>query len=204
MTRDDVLCYLDKGRKTENEDPLHKWIGSYNTKLMTLSRFFKWIYYSDIDDPKRRSELSALERKPDCIMGINQLKRKEISHLKPSDLWSQEDDLLFLKLRTICAKLRDHSRITTVREKPICFRWLGNNEGDSSSKNYHPSDLNDLCDQNTLQKNIFAADASQATATTNLNNILYSKQVIMKHNMYYNNNHTNEDSRNQKTFLIKR
>jgi hypothetical protein len=37
MTRDDVLCYLDKCRKTENEDPLHKWIGSYNTKLVILS-----------------------------------------------------------------------------------------------------------------------------------------------------------------------
>jgi len=33
MTRDDVLSYLDRCRKLENEDPLHKWIGSYNTKL---------------------------------------------------------------------------------------------------------------------------------------------------------------------------
>ena len=24
MTRDDILCYLDKSRKPENEDPLHK------------------------------------------------------------------------------------------------------------------------------------------------------------------------------------
>ena len=30
MTRDDILFYLDKCRKPENEDPLHKWIGSYN------------------------------------------------------------------------------------------------------------------------------------------------------------------------------
>ena len=43
MTRDDVLCYLDKCRKQENEDPLHKWIGSYNTKLVVLLRFFKWL-----------------------------------------------------------------------------------------------------------------------------------------------------------------
>src|SRR5438034_4171004 len=34
MTRDDVLCYLDKCRKPENEDLLHKWIGSYNLKLI--------------------------------------------------------------------------------------------------------------------------------------------------------------------------
>ncbi|HET7283868.1 MAG TPA: hypothetical protein VFI70_04215 [Nitrososphaeraceae archaeon] len=45
MTRDDVLCYLDKCRKPENEDPLHKWIGSYDTKLIVLSRFFKWLCY---------------------------------------------------------------------------------------------------------------------------------------------------------------
>jgi hypothetical protein len=43
MTRDDVLCYLDKCRKPENEDPLHKWICSYNTKLVIISRFFKWL-----------------------------------------------------------------------------------------------------------------------------------------------------------------
>jgi hypothetical protein len=79
MTRDDVLFYLDKCRKPENEDPLHKWIGSYNLRLMALSRFFKWLYYPDIENPKRRSELSVLEKKPDCMIGIKQLKRKEIS-----------------------------------------------------------------------------------------------------------------------------
>jgi uncharacterized protein YihD (DUF1040 family) len=96
MTRDDILSYLDKHRKSENDDPLPKLIGSYNTKLVILTRFFKWLYYPNIENPKRRSELSALEKKPDCIMGIKQLKRKEISCYKPSDLWTQEDDLIFL------------------------------------------------------------------------------------------------------------
>jgi hypothetical protein len=101
IIRDDILlCYIDKFHKQENADPLHKWIGTYNTKLVILSRFFKWLHYPNVDDPKRRSELSRLERKPDCIMGINRLKRKEISCYKPSDLWSQEDDLLFLKWAT--------------------------------------------------------------------------------------------------------
>jgi integrase len=113
MTRDDVLCYLDKCRKTENEDPLHKWIGSYNIRLVILSRFFKWLHYMGIEDPKRRNELSANERKPDCIMGIKQLKRKEISCYKPSDLWSQEDDLLFLKWVT---NKRDRCYHTMARD----------------------------------------------------------------------------------------
>ncbi|MFL6366904.1 MAG: hypothetical protein ACJ719_17075, partial [Nitrososphaeraceae archaeon] len=50
MIRDDVLSYLDKCRKTENEDPLHKWIGSYNIRLVILSRFFKWLHYPDVED----------------------------------------------------------------------------------------------------------------------------------------------------------
>ena len=94
MTRVDVLCYLDSCRKTEDEDQLHRWIGTYNIRLATLSRFFKWLYYPDVEDSKRRSELSALEKKPDCIMGFKQLKRKEVSCYKPSDLWSQEVKLL--------------------------------------------------------------------------------------------------------------
>jgi integrase/recombinase XerD len=113
MTRDDLLSYLDKCRKPDNEDPLHQWIGSYNTKRVVLSRFFKWLHYPEVDDPKRRNELSALGRKPDCIMGIRHLKRKEISCYKPSDLWSQEDDLLFLKWVT---NKRDRCYHTMARD----------------------------------------------------------------------------------------
>jgi hypothetical protein len=114
MTRDDILCYLDSCRKQENDDPLHKWIGSYNSKLVVLLRFFKWLHFPDIEDPKRRSELSALERKPGCIMGIKRLKRKEISCYKPSDLWSQEDDLVFLKWGD--KQTRPRSTARTARE----------------------------------------------------------------------------------------
>ena len=52
-------------------------------------RFFKWLYHPDIEPNKRP--------KPQVVDNIPQLKRKEQSIYKPSDLWSQEDDLLFLK-----------------------------------------------------------------------------------------------------------
>jgi len=97
FTKDDVLLYLDSCRKPELEDPMHKWIGTYNIRRIILIRFFKWLHYRDVDSPKQRNELAASERKPDCIQGIAHLKRKEISCYKPSDLWTQEDDLLFLK-----------------------------------------------------------------------------------------------------------
>jgi integrase/recombinase XerD len=113
MTRDDILFYLDKCRKPESEDPLHKWIGSYNLKRITLMRFFKWLYYPNIASPKRRNELSLEENRPECILGIPQLKRKEISCYKPTDLWTQEDDLLFLKWVT---NKRDRCYHTMARD----------------------------------------------------------------------------------------
>jgi integrase/recombinase XerD len=60
MTREDILYYLDNCRKSESEDPLHKWIASYNLRLVVLTRFYRWLYYPNIEDPKRRSELSEL------------------------------------------------------------------------------------------------------------------------------------------------
>ena len=113
MTREDVLCYLDNCHKLEDEDPLHKWIGSYNIKRTILIRFFKWLYYPNVAEARRRNELSSKENKPECIMGIPQLKRKEISCYKPTDLWTQEDDLLFLKWVT---NKRDRCYHTMARD----------------------------------------------------------------------------------------
>src|SRR5919199_1571578 len=41
ITRDDVQMFLEHYRKDERADPLHKWIGTYNLKLVILSHFFK-------------------------------------------------------------------------------------------------------------------------------------------------------------------
>lgn len=89
MTREDILSFLDSFRKPESVDPLHKWIGTYNLYAIHLMRFFKWLYYPDIEQNKRR--------KPIVIENIPQLKRKEKSIYKPTDLWTEQDDVIFLK-----------------------------------------------------------------------------------------------------------
>jgi integrase/recombinase XerD len=136
FTKDDILSFLDHTRKSENDDPMHKWIGSYNVKCEAIQRFYKWIHYQNIEDSKRRNELSKLEGKPECIIGIHQLKRKEISCYKPSDLWTQEDDKLFLKWVT---SKRDRCYHTVARDlsarpheilglklKDVVFKQVGN------------------------------------------------------------------------------
>jgi integrase/recombinase XerD len=89
LTRSDVIAFLDTYRKTETQDPMHKWIGTYNLFRVYLLRFFKWLYYPDIEPGKRP--------KPSVVENLPQLRRKEKSIYKPTDLWTQQDDLLFLK-----------------------------------------------------------------------------------------------------------
>src|SRR5918992_4125117 len=39
VTKDDIRNYLDSLRKPEAQDPTHKWIGTYNTRQMVISKF---------------------------------------------------------------------------------------------------------------------------------------------------------------------
>ena len=124
IARDNLLLFLDSFRKPESVDPLHKWIGTYNITRIHLARFFKWLYSPDIEPAKRP--------KPSVIDNIAQLKRKETSIYKPSDLWTEEDDSLFLKycpsrrIKCYHAVSRDTScrphEILKLRLKDIVFK----------------------------------------------------------------------------------
>jgi hypothetical protein len=129
-TRSDVIAFLDSFRKPESTDPLHKWIGTYNIYREHLLRFFKWLNSPDIE-PKKRS-------KPSVVDNIPELKRKEKSIYKPSDLWTQQDDLLFLKYcsskreRCYHAISRDLSarphEILKLKIRDLSFKMVGSSQ----------------------------------------------------------------------------
>ena len=129
MTKDDVLSFLNSIRKSEDEDPLHGWVSTYSLNLVLLTRFFKWLYYPDLS--------AKVRLKPSCI-DLPTLKRKEKSIYKPSDMWSQEDDLLFLKYcpskrdRCYHAISRDSScrphELLKMRIKDIVFKTAGDRQ----------------------------------------------------------------------------
>ena len=93
-------------------------------------RFFKWLYNPDIEPDKKP--------KPAVIENIPQLKRKEKSIYIPSDLWTQQDDLLFLKFcpskrdRCYHAVSRDTScrphEIVKLKVRDIVFKSVGSNQ----------------------------------------------------------------------------
>src|SRR6266566_8010387 len=71
LTTEDVLSFLDKFRKTEDKDPLHKWIGTYNLKREILRQFFTWLN-DPFTERNRRS-------RPKIMENIPRFKRKEVS-----------------------------------------------------------------------------------------------------------------------------
>jgi hypothetical protein len=75
MTRQDIIDFLDRLRKPESVDPLHQWVGSYENNRIVLLRFFKWLYYRDIEANKRP--------KPVVMENIPRIRRKETSIYKP-------------------------------------------------------------------------------------------------------------------------
>jgi integrase len=105
MTKEDILSYLDKLRKPEVDDSLHRWIGTYNAYRTLILKFFKWLYYPDLQESNRP--------RPHVVENIPQLKGKEQSVYKPSDLWTLEDDVLFLKY---CPSTRDKCYHTISRD----------------------------------------------------------------------------------------
>ncbi|HKH86359.1 MAG TPA: tyrosine-type recombinase/integrase [Nitrososphaera sp.] len=98
LTGQDLVEFLDRIRKPESVDPLHKWIGTYNHTRVILLRFFRWLYRpSDDIKPNKRPIPAVMQQIPN-------LKRHEISIYKPTDLWTEEDDAIFYKY---CPSVRD-------------------------------------------------------------------------------------------------
>lgn len=102
MTREDILDYLDTLRKPDDSDSLHKWISTYNQRLICFLRFFKCLYHSEVEASKRE--------KPLPVANIPTIKRKEKSAYHPSELWTEEDHIIF-------------SDIALTKEIDVIMRW---------------------------------------------------------------------------------
>lgn len=46
ITREVLIQFMDKFRKPEAVDQLHKWVGTYNFFLVLLVKFFRWLRIS--------------------------------------------------------------------------------------------------------------------------------------------------------------
>lgn len=93
MTAHDVVeGYLNSlKRPTIEADPAQRWIGTFILRAMIISKFFKCL---------TQPQLPANERQVcnvPMISGLRKVKKKVKTHVKPTDLWSLDEDSLFLK-----------------------------------------------------------------------------------------------------------
>ena len=97
LSNQDILQYLNSGRKSMEDDKTQRWIGSYNNRQMILLKFFRWLYNTgEMDSESRKT--------PKCMHGIKQLRRLDKIRYKPSDMWYPKETTIFLKY---CPSKRD-------------------------------------------------------------------------------------------------
>ena len=90
LTREDLARFFAFYNKGEIEsDPKHHWKGTYNQALIHITKFLKFVHSPNIPHKRRK--------KPDMIAHFEQLKRKERFVYEAKDMWTREDDLLFIK-----------------------------------------------------------------------------------------------------------
>jgi integrase len=97
MDKSDILKFLNGLRKSDTEDPIHKWIGTYNGRQMILNKFFRWLYSANEADQKKRIT-------PACMLGVKKLPTKAKSPYKHTDMWYPKEYAIFLKY---CPDTRD-------------------------------------------------------------------------------------------------
>jgi integrase len=99
MSREDIIAFLNRLRKTEEQDKKHGWIGTYNQNIRHLKRFYRWLCYPLVESKQRPV--------PEQMVNVNPLPRKEYSNYEDHELWLDPDcNRLFLKY---CPSARDRA-----------------------------------------------------------------------------------------------
>jgi len=58
VTKSDILAFLNRFRRDETTDQMHRWIGTYNTYRIHLLRFFKWLHFPDIEPTQSQAKMA--------------------------------------------------------------------------------------------------------------------------------------------------
>jgi len=103
VTKDDVIQFLDKRRKSVEVDPDKKWVRTWNDYLNRLIGFYRWLANHDSD--KQREDWKT----PYPFDIIRKKKVKRDSSYTPNDVWEVDELLLAMKY---CDNIRDKTIFT--------------------------------------------------------------------------------------------
>ena len=103
VTKDDVIQFLDKRKKSTEVDPDKKWIRTWNDYLNRLIGFYRWL--ANHDSNKYREDW----KNPYPFDIIRKKKIKRDSSYTPNDVWEIDELLLAMKY---CDNIRDKAIFT--------------------------------------------------------------------------------------------
>jgi integrase len=134
MTSEDIVQgYLNNSLKRPLEaDPDQRWVSTFNLRASVFLKFFKWLTQRDLPSSERQ-----LSKVP-MLKGLRFVNKKgPKTHVKPTDLWTLEEDAIFLRYvedpRIACyhAMSRDTSarpgELLAVKIGDIKMKRAGNN-----------------------------------------------------------------------------
>ena len=91
VTREDIVSFLDKRKKSIDQDPEKKWIGTWNNYLGRLVGFYRWFENREKGIDRENWDT------PEIIRTIKQKKNKRKAIYSPNDVWTEEELLLAVK-----------------------------------------------------------------------------------------------------------
>jgi hypothetical protein len=91
LTQDDILAFLDKRKKSPNDDPDAKWMTTWNHYRDRLLHIIKWHenYQSGLDEEDWTT--------PELFLKIKKLNIKRKATHSPHDIWTEEELQTFIK-----------------------------------------------------------------------------------------------------------
>ena len=103
ITREDVIKFLDKRRKSTELDPDKKWVRTWNDYLNRLIGFYRW--HANHETSRDREDWNT----PEPFNSIKKKKIKRDSSYTPNDVWEIDELLLAVKY---CDNVRDKAVFT--------------------------------------------------------------------------------------------
>ena len=103
ITKEDVIKFLDKRKKSLEVDPEKKWVRTWNDYLNRLIGFYRW--FANHETSKDRDDWKT----PEPFNRIKKKKIKRDSSYTPNDVWYIDELLLAVKY---CDNIRDKAIFT--------------------------------------------------------------------------------------------
>ncbi|AFU58105.1 hypothetical protein Ngar_c11650 [Candidatus Nitrososphaera gargensis Ga9.2] len=95
--RDQIIAYLDRFVKREEEDPEKKWITTWNDTCHRIKHLFRWLYCQR----GREETIPPSDWETPEFVKIKDKKTKRLSPYSETEIWDKDELLTIVKYEPI-------------------------------------------------------------------------------------------------------